>query len=124
MNKKYGKLRIEYSETDKNSFKILMINDDEVVKSMDLTSLDAARIHHVLGNIEESLRYELKFSTKELSAIKPLLIIKESNVSLFINRIEIHDWHEKDTGVDICYYTFTCFKDIDVLKNYFAEAQY
>ncbi len=122
MTEEFHTLKIEYTEKDK--FKILLINDETIIKSKELTSLDSARIHHILANIEDSLRYEIKFTTEQLSAIEPLLTIVDSDVELYINRLEIYDYHEDDMEVDSFYYPFKSFNDIDLIKNYFAEAQY
>lgn len=124
MREAYETLKIEYDIEDRKKFKILLINDDSVISSKALTSLDAARIHHVLANIESCLRGTMTLSAEELSATAPLLTIKESQVVLYINRLEIYEWHEEDTGIDVFYFKFKHFDDIDQIKNYFAEAQY
>lgn len=124
IREKYNTLKIEYAIDDRNHFKILLINDDCMVSSKALTSLDAARLHHVLANIEPCLRGEITLTTEQLSATAPLLTINESQVTLYINRLEIHERHADDTDVEIFYFSFNSFDDIDQLKNYFAEAQY
>lgn len=122
--KQYPTLKIEYSKADKNKFRILLIDDESVISSKELTSLDAARLHHVLTNIEPCLRNDMTLTTEQLSGITPLLMIKESQVILYINRLEISTRHDTDTTTDTFYFTFKCFDDIDKIKNYFAEAQY
>lgn len=124
MREKYETLKIEYAIADRNQFCILLINNDSVIRSRVLTSLDAARLHHVLANIEPCLRYEMKLTTEQLSATAPLLTINESQITLYINRLEIHERHANDTDVDVFYFSFNSFNDIDQIKNYFAEAQY
>lgn len=124
MREAYETLKIEYAMADRNKFRILLINDDSVIRSEELTSLDAARLHHVLANIETCLRNEMTLTSEQLSGTAPLLTINESQVTLYINRLEIHERHNNDTDIDVFYFTFNSFNDIDQIKNYFAEAQY
>ncbi len=123
MTEAFHTLNIEYTD-EKDKFKIVLINDESIIKSKDLTSLDSARIHHILANIEDSLRYDIKFTTEQLSATAPLLSIVDSDVELYINRLELHEYQEDDMAVDRFYFPFKSFNDIDQIKNYFAEAQY
>lgn len=120
----YDLLKIEYAMDNRTQFKILLINDENVFRSKDLTSLDAARLHHVLANIEPMLRGQMTLPSEQLSGTAPLLTITESHVSLYINRLEIHERHDDDLAVDVFYFTFNSFNEIDQIKNYFAEAQY
>lgn len=124
MREQYDLLKIEYAINNRAQFKILLINDNSVVRSQTLTSLDAARLHHVLANIEPILRNDMTLSADQLSGSAPLLTISESQVTLYINRLEIHERHANDMNVDVFYFSFTSFDDIDQIKNYFAEAQY
>lgn len=123
MTEEFHTLKIEYLD-EKDKFKIILINDDNIIKSKDLTSLDSARIHHILANIEESLRHEIKFTTEQLSAAAPLLRIIDSDVTLYINRLEIHKNHQNDMEIDRFYFPLKSFNNIDFIKNYFAEDQY